>query len=151
MEPSKPELTDDEKERASKRERQRRWRERTAAGKVDDEGEGDATDKPLGASVTVHLTDAECAALDMLAAGLYRDHPHDPAAGLVEKPVVYPGRPAAVRLLIAQFRGRTQVRRPAPRQACADFWRVECAFRKATKPNTKAEPPIPPWTRKRGK
>jgi len=125
----------EQRRRRLRRERQQRWRERTA-GRADEKTR-------LGASVTLHLTDRECAVLDMLAAELYRDNPHDPADGELSE--VFPGRPAAVRLLIERYRAQHKVRRPAPRVACAMFWRAESAFRKAFAENTRAEKPEPPW------
>ncbi len=127
----------EQRRRRLRRERQQRWRERTA-GRADE-----PASTRLGASVTLHLTDRECAVLDMLAAELYRDNPHDPAEGVLSE--VFPGRPAAVRLLIERFRAQHKVRRPASRVACAMFWRTESAFRKAFAENTRAEKPEPPW------
>ncbi len=137
-----PEENELEKKRRLRRERQQRWRERTAAAGGDEE-EGGAPS--LGASVTLHLTDRECAVLDMLARELYSANPHDPVRGVVSD--VFPGRPAAVRLLIQRYRATHKVRRPASRVACAAFWRVESAFRKARWEITKAIAPEPPWRR----
>lgn len=128
--------------RAALTEAQRRWRERTA-GRTDGDGETDGAAELLGGSVTLHLTDRECAVLDMIAAQLYRDNPHDPVNGVVSP--LCPGRPEAVRELIRMYRRSTKIRRPASREACADFWRRESAFRRARKRKTKAERPVPPW------
>jgi hypothetical protein len=133
--------------RRNKAERQRRWRANTSGRPLDEDGDEDGPrgKERSGAAVTLHLTKRECAALDMIAAKLYRDNPHDPANGVVGSPVVYPGRPQAMRQLIAEFCARTAIKRPASRKACGEFWRAECAFRKATRDDTDAEPPRPPW------
>lgn len=134
--------------RRNKAERQRRWRANTSGRPLDDadgETEGPRARERSGAAVTLHLTKRECAVLDMIAAKLYRDNPHDPANGIVGTPVVYPGRPAALRQLIAAFAAHNAIKRPASREACGEFWRAECAFRKATREDTDAEPPRPPF------
>jgi hypothetical protein len=127
--------------RARKAARQQRWRARAAEHETAGE---------TGASVTMHLTDEECGALDMIAARLYRQHPHDPVAGVLSP--VFPGRPEAVRELVRDFLELNQdAEEPASRQACADFWRAEASWRRVSDPDTTHEAPEPPWGSKRAR
>jgi hypothetical protein len=121
--------------RQRKAERQQRWRERAA---------GLETAGETGASVTVHLTDEECGALDYIAARIYRQSPHDPAAGVLSP--VFPGRPEAIRELVRDFLElNAEIEPPGERAECADFWRVEASWRRVRDPDTKHEAPRPPW------
>jgi hypothetical protein len=121
--------------RGAKAERQRRWRERAANRE---------TPSRTGASLAMHLTDGECAALDSLAREIYDAHPHDPPD---DPSFVFPGRAEAIRQLIREWRARNpSKRRPATRESCGEFWRAEASWRR-NRDGEKASAPRPPWRR----
>jgi len=131
--PSEAPANDPATKRAQKAERQRRWRARAATRE---------TPSRTGASLAMHLTDRECAALDCIARELFDAHPHDPPE---DPSFVFPGRAEAVRQLIRDWRARNpSKRRPASREACAQFWRSEASWRR-NRDGERASPPEPPW------
>lgn len=101
------------------------------------------------AGYSVQLSEADMAVLDAIAIELYEKHPHDPRRGLVSE--VFPGRPAAIRWLIADYtkkHGKPKARPGLARRArerLARFWQREACWRRTRDPDTSATPPPPPW------
>lgn len=136
-----------ERARISKRERQRRWRQRN----LQDRG------GRIGTAVVVHLNDIEIAVLDALAIDDYRRRPcgrSEPAD------LTPPSRSRAVRLLIRRMLefGIVKPEDLGPliplKEEMGRFWSLETAWRRASRDrrsgyNEKAdhwlEQPEPPW------
>lgn len=108
----------------------------------------------FGVAVTVHLSERETAILDTLAVRLYDANPHNPQLGEEHESRVFPGRPAAIRMLIEKaYQGeRLAPRRVGAfaklREAFGAFWRAEASWRQVRHDSRnieRAQPPIPPW------
>lgn len=130
------------KDRAKRAAQQRKWRAK-------------ARKKSRGgrASITVHLSAEDAAAVDALAAAMYLADPHDPGNGQLG--ISNPSRPEALRMLIAMFRrdhaaellrGDAGEELRKRRRRLSDFWRAETSWRQiedvAAGP---AQPPAAPW------
>ncbi len=133
--------------RISKRERQRRWRQRNIQDR----------NSRIGTSVVAHLNDLEVAVLDMMA---IEDYYRRPVGRTEAADLTPPSRSRAIRLLIRRAidAGLVKVEDLGPLMAMrgeiGKFWVVETTWRRASRDrrsniDAKAEDwidqPTPPW------